>query len=150
MAQCLFIVAPNRPDLCDPLRSIFEDVPVQIVLDRRQGEGRRLRQGVEREPRGLDNRTSWVPRPHQVDSATLDQLAEVLATPLVELFQAGLRAETLQREDLPALVDLVCAELNRRSERQEYELLGPAAREEYAELVVGRVRRTILAALEMA
>lgn len=150
MAQCLFIVAPNRPDLCDPLRSIFEDVPVQIVLDRRQGEGRRLRQGVEREPRGLDNRTSWVPRPHQVDSATLDQLAEVLATPLVELFQAGLRAETLQREDLPALVDMICAELNRRSERQEYELLGPAAREEYAELVVGRVRRTILAALEMA
>jgi hypothetical protein len=131
MDQCLFIVAPNRPDLCDPLRSIFEDVPVKIVLDRRQG-------------------ASWVPRPHQVDSATLDQLAEVLATPLVELFQAGLRAETLQREDLPALVDLVCAELNRRSERQECELLGPAAREEYAELVVGRVRRTILAALEMA
>jgi len=150
MAQCVFIVAPNRPDLCDPLRSIFENVPVQIVLDRRQGEGRQLRQGVEREPRGLDNRTSWVPRPHQADSATLDQLAEVLATPLVELFQAGLRAETLQREDLPALVDLVCAELNRRSERQEGELLGPAAREEYADLVVGRVRRTILAALEMA
>ncbi len=150
MDQPLFIVAPNRPDLYDALRSIFQDVPVQIILDRRQGEAQQLRQGVEGEPRGPDNRAPRVSGPHQVDSATLDWLAGVLATPLVELFQAGLRAETLQPEDVPTLVDTVCAELNRRSQHQECEVLGPVAREEYAELVVGRVRRTILAALEMA
>jgi len=67
----LFVVAPNRPDLCEALRRIFEDMPVQVVLDRRQGERRQGEQPVERERRRTDRRASWSPRPRVVDLTEL-------------------------------------------------------------------------------
>ncbi len=70
----------------------------------------------------------------------------------MEFFQADLTAQTLRREDLPSLVDTVCAEFVQRflddaQVQGGYEMLAPADREEYAELVVGRVRSTLYAAL---
>ena len=41
MGQYLFVVAQDRPDLCDYLRGWFSGIPtVQVVMDRRQGERR--------------------------------------------------------------------------------------------------------------
>ena len=41
MAQYLFVVAQDKPDLCDYLRGWFSGIPtVQVMLDRRQGERR--------------------------------------------------------------------------------------------------------------
>lgn len=154
MDQHPLIGSRNRSDLCEARRSPFEDVPGQVMLDRWQGEARQRGQAVEREGRGPDSRTSWVPRSDDADPAELDGLAEVLAAPLVELFQAGLRAGTLLRGELPAVVEMVCAEVGRHSldlaRLQEGDAPDRATPEAYAALVVGRVRRAILAALEPA
>lgn len=154
MDQHPFLDTRTRPDPCQARRSTFEDVPGHVMLDRGQGEARQRGQAVEREGRGPDNRTSWVPRSQDADPAELDRLAEVLAAPLVELFQAGLRAGTLLRGELPAVVEMVCAEVGRHSldlaRLQEGDAPGLAAPEAYAALVVARVRRAILAALEPA
>jgi hypothetical protein len=46
MGQYLFVVAQDRPDLCDYLRGWFSGIPtVEVVMDRRQGE-RRQRAGM--------------------------------------------------------------------------------------------------------
>jgi len=88
-------------------------------------------------------------------AAELDRLAEELAAPFVESFQTGLAAQTLRREDLPSLVETVCTRLVQEflddaRVHGGYEVLGHADREEYAQLVVAKVRRAIHAALELA
>ena len=50
MGQYLFVVAQDKPELCDYLKGWFSGIPtVQVVLDRRQGE--RRQRAVISEPR---------------------------------------------------------------------------------------------------
>lgn len=80
---------------------------------------------------------------------------EELAAPLVEFLQARQATQTIPPEELPALVDGVCEEVRQRfledaDVRGGYEILGPADRQEYAELIMGRVRSTLRVALGLA
>ena len=60
--RLLFIVGSARPEFYESLRRTFRgDDPVQIVLDRRRGERRRVRRAAGRRPatreqRGADRR----------------------------------------------------------------------------------------------
>ena len=58
MAQYLFVVAQDKPDLCDYLRGWFSGIPtVQVTLDRRQGERRQRAEISEAGRRRADRRT---------------------------------------------------------------------------------------------
>lgn len=58
MAQYLFVVAQDKPDLCDYLRGWFSGIPtVQVMLDRRQGERRQRAEANEVGQRRVDRRT---------------------------------------------------------------------------------------------
>lgn len=58
MAQYLFVVAQDKPDLCDYLRGWFSGIPtVQVMLDRRQGERRQRAEANEPGRRRVDRRT---------------------------------------------------------------------------------------------
>ena len=58
MGQYLFVVAQNKPELCDYLRGWFSGIPtVEVVIDRRQGE-RRWRAEINERGRRLGERRS--------------------------------------------------------------------------------------------
>lgn len=58
MAQYLFVVAQDKPDLCDYLRGWFSGIPtVQVMLDRRQAERRQRAEANEPGRRRVDRRT---------------------------------------------------------------------------------------------
>ncbi|MBI2152854.1 MAG: hypothetical protein HYV92_00820 [Candidatus Rokubacteria bacterium] len=58
MAQYLFVVAQDKPDLCDYLRGWFSGIPtVRVMLDRRQAERRRRAEANEPGRRRVDRRT---------------------------------------------------------------------------------------------
>ena len=58
MAQYLFVVAQDKPDLCDYLRGWFSGIPtVQVMLDRRQAERRQRAEANEPGRRRGDRRT---------------------------------------------------------------------------------------------
>lgn len=58
MAQYLFVVAQDKPDLCDYLRGWFSGIQaVQVMLDRRQGERRQRAEANEPGRRRVDRRT---------------------------------------------------------------------------------------------
>lgn len=58
MAQYLFVVAQNKPDLCDYLRGWFSGIAtVQVMLDRRQGERRQRAETNEPRRRRGDRRS---------------------------------------------------------------------------------------------
>ena len=82
----------------------------------------------------------------QTAATNLNRLVEEMAAPFVEFFRTGLAAGTLFQEDFPSLIDTISAELVRRfleDAHRGYEVLGPADCQEYAELIVSRVRRTL-------
>ena len=57
MAQYLFVVAQDKPDLCDYLRGWFSGIStVQVMLDRRQGERRQRAEVNEPGRRRADRR----------------------------------------------------------------------------------------------
>ena len=85
----------------------------------------------------------------------LDRLVEELTGPFAELFQADLAAGGLHAEDLPAAIDTVCDELIERFLEDArlhggYDILGPVERQEYAQIVVERVRRILRLGLGLA
>ena len=58
MGQYLFVVAQDKPDLCDYLRGWFSGIPtVEVVMDRRQGE-RRQRAEINKPGRRRGERRS--------------------------------------------------------------------------------------------
>ena len=58
MGQYLFVVAQDKPELCDYLKGWFSGIPtVEVVLDRRQGERRQRAVISEPRRRGGDRRS---------------------------------------------------------------------------------------------